>query len=151
MIGQHIKPLKVLNATLDTVKRLFASQILVRTTGHVTSMSSSFHSALVLILIQENIVKLKKSLLILAMVINAVQLEFALQMAKHTHATVVTVVTLATCVTFLHAIILHVVTTDRAMFLVVLHLVNVTLDILVTNVKSVRVTPRIAVTMESAL
>ena len=33
----------------------------------------------------------------------------------------------------------------------VLQLVNVTLDILVTNVKSVHVTPKIAVTMESAL
>ena len=83
--------------------------------------------------------------------INAVQLEFALLMAKHTHVTAVTAVTLVTCVTFLHVIITIVVKTDHAMLLVVLQLVNVTLDILVTNVKSVRVTPRIAVTMEFAL
>ena len=143
--------MKVLNVALDTAKRLFANRILVRTTGHVTSMSSSFHFALVLIPTPENIVKLKKSLLILAMGINAVQLEFVLQMAKHTLATAVTAVTLVTCVTFLHVTITTVVTTDRALLLVVLLLVNVTLDILVTNVKSVRVTPRIAVTMESAL
>ena len=123
----------------------------MRTTDHVTSMSSSFLFALVLIPIQENIVKLKKSSLTLAMDINAVQLEFALQMAKHTHVTVVTVVTLVTCVTSLRVTIFHVVTTDRAMLLVVLQLVNVTLDILVINVKSAHVTPRIAVIMESAL
>ena len=123
----------------------------MRTTDHVTSMSSSFLFALVLIPIQENIVKLKKSSLTLAMDINAVQLEFALQMVKHTLATVVTVVLLVTCVTSLHVTILHVVIMDYVMFLVVLQLVNVMLDILVTNVKSVRVTPRIAVTMESAL
>ena len=139
-----------MNAALDTVKRLFVNQILVRTTDHVTLMNSNFHSAHVLIPTQENIVKLKKSSLTLAMDINAVQLEFALQMAKHTHVTVVTVVTLVTCVTFLHVTISPVVTTDRAMLLVVLQLVTVTLDILVTNVKSVRVTPRIAVTMEYA-
>ena len=140
-----------MNAALVTVKRLFVSQIHVRTADHVTSMSSSFRSAHVLILIQENIVKLKKSSLILAMDINAVQLEFVLQMAKHTLATAVTAVTLVTCVTFLHVTITTVVITDRAMLLVVLQFVNVTLDILVKNVKSVRATPRIAVTMESAL
>ena len=118
---------------------------------HVISMKSSFHSAHVLILILENIVKLKKSSLILAMDINEVQLESALQMARHTPVTAVTAVTLVTCVTFLHVTITTVVTTDLAMLLVVLQLVNVTLDILVTNVKSVHVTPRTAVTMESAL
>ena len=95
--------------------------------------------------------KLKKSLLTLAMGINAVQLVSALQMAKHTLATVVTAVTLVTYAIFLHVTILHVVTMDHAMLLVVLQLVNVMLDILVINVKSVHVTPRIAVTMESAL
>ena len=139
-----------MNAALDTAKRLFANRILVRTADHVTLMNSSFLFAHALIPIQESIVKLKKSSLILAMDINVVQLESALQMAKHTHVTVVTVVTRVTCVTFLHATILHVVTTDCAMLLVVLHLVNVTLDILVTNVKSAHATPRIAVTMESA-
>ena len=95
--------------------------------------------------------KQKKSLLTLAMDINVVQLESALQMVKHTLVTVVTAVTLVTCVTFLHVTILLVVTMDRAVLSMVLQLVNVTLDILVTNVKSVRVTPKIAVTMESAL
>ena len=73
---------------------------------HVISMKSSFHSAHVLILILENIVKLKKSSLILAMDINEVQLESALQMARHTPVTAVTAVTLVTCVTFLHVIII---------------------------------------------
>ena len=143
--------LKVLNVALDTAKHPSANQILVRTTGHVTLMNSSCHFALVLILILGNIVKQKKSLLILAMDINVVQLESALQMAKHTHVTVVTAVTLVTCVTFHHVTILLVVTMDRAVLLLVLQLVIVTLDILVTNVTSVLVTPRIAVTTESAL
>ena len=124
-----------MNVTLGTAKRPFANQIPVKTTGLVTSMSSSFPIALVPIPIPENIVKLKKSLLILAMDINAVQLVSALQMAKHTLATVVTAVTLVTCVIFLHVTILHVVTMDHAMLLVVLQLVNVMLDIPVTNVK----------------
>ena len=81
-------------------------RILVRTMDHVISMKSSFHSAHVLILILENIVKLKKSSLILAMDINEVQLESALQMARHTPVTAVTAVTLVTCVTFLHVIII---------------------------------------------
>ena len=140
-----------MNVAQDTAKHPFANQILVRTTDHVTLMSSSCHFALVLILILGNIVKLKKSLLTLAMDINVVQLESALQMVKHTHVTVVTAVTLVTCVTFPHVTILHAVTMDRAVLLVVLQLVNVTLDILVKNVKSVRVTLKIAVTMESAL
>ena len=140
-----------MNVALDTVKRPSANQILVRTTGHVTLMSSSFLFALALILILGNIVKQKKSLLILAMDINVVQLESALQMAKHTHVTVVTAVTLVTCVTFLLVTISLVVTMGHAVLLVVLQLVNVSLDILVINVKSVHVTPKIAVTTESAL
>ena len=91
----------------------------MKTTGLVTSMSSSFPIALVPIPIPENIVKLKKSLLILAMDINAVQLVSALQMAKHTLATVVIAVTLVTYAMFLHVTILHVVTMDHAMLLVV--------------------------------
>ena len=143
--------LKVLNVALDTAKHPSANQILVRTTGHVTLMNSSSHFALVLILILGNIVKQKKSLLTLAMDINVVQLESALQMAKHTHVTVVTAVSLVTYVTFLYVTISPVVTMGHAVLPMVLQRVNVTLDTLVTNVNSVHVTPKIAVTTESAL
>ena len=107
----------------------------MKTTDHVTLTNFSSHFVLVRILSLVNIVKLKKSLLILAMGINVVQLESALLMAKHIHVTVVTVVTLATFVTFHHVTISLVVTMEHAVSLIVKQLVNVTLDILVMFVK----------------
>jgi len=112
--------LLVLSVILAIVKRLFVNQIPARTTGHVILTNSSFHFALALIPLPENIVKLKKSSLILAMIINAIQLELSvLQMAKVTHVTVVTVVTLVTCVTFLRVTLLIVVTMGHAVLLMV--------------------------------